>query len=238
VRDLHLSTVVLTRAHGDNVDLAQRFARAGARTIELPCVGVEPLADRRVLDAALARLRSDDWLVVTSRYGADAVTAGAPVRAGIAAIGPSTAARLRERGTGPEFVPSAARGEVLARELPRRVGEVLLARSDRALADLPRGLRARGFRVREVVAYRTIVGVQGDATEVRRLLAADPSLVAMAVSSPSALDALIAELGAALISRAALLAGGPTTSRMARERLGPGARIEIITEEFADVAHS
>ncbi len=238
MRDLHLAMVVLTRAHGDNADLAQRFARAGARTIELPCVGVEPVADRSVLDAALARLRSDDWLVVTSRYGADAVTAGAPVLAGVAAIGPSTAARLRERGVGPDFVPSAASALDLARELPWRAGEVLLARSDRALEDLPRGLRARGFRVRNVVAYRTIVGVQGDATEVRRLLARDPAHVAIAVSSPSALDALVAELGAELISRATVLAGGPTTSRLARERLGAGARIEIITEELADVAHS
>lgn len=238
MRDFRLTTVVLTRAHGDNADLAERFARSGARTIELPCVRIEPLADRRALDVALASLGPDDWLVVTSRQGAVAVTAGAPVLSRVAAVGAATAARLRECGVDPDFVPSAARGEDLARELPWRQGDVLLARSARALQDLPRGLRARGFRVREVVAYRTIVGVQGDATEVRQLLVADPGQVAIAVWSPSALDALVAELSAELISRCTVLAGGSTTSRVARERLGSGARIEIITEELADVAHS
>jgi uroporphyrinogen III methyltransferase/synthase len=238
VRDLRGMTVVLTRAPGDNVDMAARFERAGARTIELPCLHVEPLTDHRALDAALASLRREDWLVVTSRYGADAVTIGARVLAGVAAIGLATATRLRERGVDPGFVPSAATGECLARELPRRGGDVLLARSDRALPDLPRDLRARDFRVREVVAYRTIVGVHDDTAELRRLLAAEGAGVAIAVSSPSALDALIAELGAELVSRCTVLAGGPTTSRITRERLGQGARIEFITEEHADVAHS
>ena len=237
MRDLRGMTVVLTRAPEDNAALARGFTLAGARIIELPCIRIERLRNRRELDAALATLRADDWLVVTSRHGADAVTGGPPVVAGVAAIGLATAERLRERGVQLAFVPSAATGECLARELPPRSGRIMLARSDRAMPDLPMQLRARGFAVSEAVAYHTIPGVTGDAREVRAALVGDPASVAIAVSSPSALDALIAALGVELVSRATLLAGGPTTQRIARERLGPDARIEINVEEAAHVAH-
>ena len=235
--DLRGMTVVLTRATGDNADLARGFTLEGAHIIELPCIRIERLRDRRELDAALAALTTDDWLVVTSRHGVDAVTGGPPIVAGVAAIGLTTAERLRMRGIRPAFVPSVATGECLAVELPQRSGRVLLARSDRALPDLPIHLRARGFVVGEAVAYHTIPGVTGDAREVRAALAGDPASVAIALSSPSALDALIAALGADLVSRATLLAGGPTTQRIARQRLGPDARIEINVEEAAHVAH-
>lgn len=228
---------MLTRAPEDNADLARGFTLAGARIIELPCIRIEILQARWELDAALATLRADDWLVVTSRHGADAVAAGAPILAGVAAIGLATAERLRERGVRLAFAPSAATGECLARELPPQSGRVLLARSDRALPDLPMLLRARGFAVSEAVAYRTIPGVTGDAREVRAALAGDPASVVIALASPSALDALIAALGADLVGRATLLAGGPTTQRFARERLGPDARIEITVEVPAHVAH-
>jgi uroporphyrinogen III methyltransferase/synthase len=236
MRDLRGMTVVLTRAAEDNAELARRFERDGVRTLALPSVRIEALADRRVLDEALAALRPGDWLVVTSRHGADAVTSGAPVSAAVAAVGRATADRLRERGIEPAFLPSVPTGEHLARELPPRSGRVLLARSDRALPDLPLLLRARGFTVSDVVAYRTVAGVAGQAREVRALLGEDPGSVAIAVSSPSALDALVAELGAQLLSRATILAGGPTTERIARERLGPTARIQLI-EEDDHVAH-
>ena len=230
-------TVVLTRASGDNADLAERFASAGARTLELPCIRIEALRDRLALDAALATLTVADWLVVTSRHGAEAVAARAPIAAAVAAVGAATAARLRERGVTPAFVPSAPSGQCLADELPLRSGCVLLARSDRALADLPVRLRERGFIVTEAIAYHTIAGVTADVSEVRAVLEDDPTTVAIAVSSPSALDALIVALGIELVSRATLLAGGPTTQRIARERLGPDARIEITEEEPAHVAH-
>lgn len=237
MRDLRGMTVVLTRAPADNADLARRFAREGARTIELPCVRVEALHDRRALDDAVAGHGPHDWLVVTSRHGADAVMAAAPPTAALAAIGRATADRLRERGGTPVFVPSTATGACLARELPPRSGRVLLARSDRALPDLAFGLRERGFLVTEVVAYHTIAGIAGDAREVREILAKDGGSVAIAVSSPSALDALVAELGVELVARATLLAGGPMTQRIARVRLGPEAHIQLIEEERDHVAH-
>src|SRR5439155_598323 len=82
----------------------------------------------------LAALREDDWLVVTSRHGAEAVAPWGQPRAAVAAIGAATAERLRAYGVRVAFQPSASSGAALARELPRTSGVVLLARSDRALS--------------------------------------------------------------------------------------------------------
>src|SRR5687767_4502814 len=91
-------TVVLTREAGDNAALAARMRRWSADVIELPCVRVDPVADTRPLRDALTSLRTEDWLVVTSRHGADAVACCGPTRAAVAAIGDATAERLRAHG--------------------------------------------------------------------------------------------------------------------------------------------
>ena len=237
MRDLRGMTVVLTRAHEDNAGSAARFAHSGAHVLELPCVRVEPVRDRRELDMALASQTDHEWLVVTSRHGADAVSAGARIRGPVAAVGPVTAERLRASGIAVVFVPSVATGERLGSELPMPPQRALLPRSDRAQSELPAILRRRGFVVREVIAYRTIPGVTGDTGEVRELLTRNDRPVALALWSPSALDALVGSIGADLLNRALLLVGGPTTERAARDRLGPAALIERIEMENTDVAH-
>jgi uroporphyrinogen-III synthase len=224
--------VILTRETEDNA----RFARelAGAEEIlELPSVRVEPLADSSVLAAALASLGPDDWLVVTSRHGADAVArCGAP-RARVAAVGEATAERLRERGFAVAFTPSAPSGERLAQELPQSGVCVLLARSDRGLDDLPRILRERGFAVREVVAYRTVVGPRGDAARVTSLLASGRR-AAVVFHSPSAVEGFLLAVDPALVARAAIFVSGEATASAVRARLDvPVSHLE----EAADLAH-
>lgn len=237
MRDLHGWTVVLTRAHEDNVEAASWFARSGAAVLELPCVRMEPLRDRRELDAALSARTDAEWVVVTSRHGADALASRALVRGPVAAVGPVTADRLRASGIAVDFVPTDATGECLATELPRPPDRALLVRSDRALPDLPAALRRRGFVVREAIAYRTVAGVGGDAGQVRALLERSHRSVAVALWSPSALDALVHTVGADVLARALLLAIGPTTERAARQLLGPAALIERLEMENAHVAH-
>ncbi|TMC00384.1 MAG: uroporphyrinogen-III synthase [Chloroflexi bacterium] len=179
-------TVVLTREPADNAELASRIGDRAARIVELPCVRTEPLNDTSALAAELAALREDDWLVVTSRHGAEAVAPWGQPRAAVAAIGAATAERLRAYGVRVAFQPSASSGAALARELPRTSGVVLLARSDRALSDLPRVLRERGFTVREVVAYRTLAEARGDVVAARAVLASASSgnVASLSIASP------------------------------------------------------
>ena len=229
-------TVVLTREPADNAELASRLRARGVLVVELPCVRAAPLADARELAAELAALVEDDWLVVTSRHGADAVARCHVPRSLIAAIGDATAARLRAHGLAVAFQPSEPSGAALARELPRPTRVVLLARSDRALPDLPALLRDRGAGVREVVAYRTVVGAHGDVAQVRALLDANGP-VAVVFHSPSAVEGMVGAIDASLVARAAIQVAGQTTLRAARAALGPAADISLTREEVAHVSH-
>jgi len=191
---------VLTHAAREDDALATELRAHGVRVLELPCITIEHLADPAPLAVAIGSLGADDWLVVTSPAGADAIARAAAVRSRVAAIGTVTASRCASHGIGVDFVPSAATGATLARELPgpRRA---LLARSDRALPDLPRILRERGFTVDAVVAYHARVGARGDVDAVRRALSSTDERVAFYVESPSALDGLRAAIGPELLSR-------------------------------------
>jgi uroporphyrinogen-III synthase len=229
-------TVILTREGPDNAALAAQLRSWSAKVVELPCVRAEPLEDTRALGEALAALREEDWLVLTSRHGADAVARCGPTRAAVAVVGRATAERSRANGLRVEFQPTHATGERLARELPERGGAALLARSDRALPDLPAILRERGFAVREAVAYRTVAEARGDIARVRALLASHEP-VAVLFHSPSAVEGMLTAIEAPLLARAAIRVSGQSTLRAARAALGTDADVSLTVEEVAHVAH-
>src|SRR6266446_3844885 len=102
--------VVLTREPADNAELASRLRDRTARIVELPCVRTDALTDTSDLAAELAALREGDWLVVTSRHGAEAVARLSQPRGAVAAIGDATAERLRAFGVRVAFQPSASSG--------------------------------------------------------------------------------------------------------------------------------
>jgi uroporphyrinogen-III synthase len=220
---------VLTRRREDNASLAEQLRASRMEVIELPCVRTEELDDVSELAEAIRALAPDDWLVVTSRAGADAVARAARPTARVAAVGRVTAARLQAHGIAVAYVPPTPSGAVLARGLPlARVA--LLARSDRALPDLPEILRSRGFEVPEVVAYRTDPRADGDLAPVRAALA-DPSRdVRVFVASPSAVEAFAIATGE-LASRATFHVMGRATETFARMRV-PLARIQRAEEGF------
>jgi hydroxymethylbilane synthase len=159
-------TVLVTRPHGQAGELMDALMRAGARPLAVPAIEIVPPDDWAPLDQALARLRAYRWLVLNSVNGVDAVVArarrhpellAALRQAQVAAVGARTAAALRAAGIDVAFVPADQRAEVLAGTLPHVMGaRVLVVRGDRGLQTLARGLRARGARVDEVVAYRTV----------------------------------------------------------------------------------
>lgn len=223
-RELAGTTVVLTRAAEDNAALAAALRERGASVLELPCVRTEPVEDAADLRAAISGLRGTDLLVLTSRAGADAVATVTPrdgLACGVAAVGRATADRARSHGMRVSFVPSRADGRTLARELPLPTGEVVLARSDLADRDVPRMLRGRGARVREVTAYRTSTRASGDTAAVVSALGRDRAVVV--VASPSAADALAAEIDRATLARATFVALGPRSSERVREAIGTAA---------------
>src|SRR5581483_6124906 len=164
-RPLFGRTVVVTRAQEQAGALAARLEAAGATVIELPVIRVEdPDDEGAALRAAAARLHDYAWVVLTSANGArrflsvlrDARDLGG-VR--VAAIGPGTADALAAGNIRADLVPPEYVAESLVEVFPDAPtgvrGRVLLARAASAREVLPDGLRAKGWDVDVVAAYRT-----------------------------------------------------------------------------------
>jgi uroporphyrinogen III methyltransferase / synthase len=115
--------VVVTRE-----DLAERVAALGHEPVLARLIRTEPLGDEPI-DAS-----GYDWLVVTSANGAHELGRRGVRANRIAAIGPATAAALREHGLRADLVPRVHTQEGLRDELPP--GRVLLAAAEGARRDV------------------------------------------------------------------------------------------------------
>ena len=234
MRQLQGRRVVVTRAPGQGGELARLLTEAGAEPLEFPAIAIGPPSDPGPLRAALERLDGYEWLVLTSANGVlHGLGPQRPFAGGIAAVGPATAAALRELGWPVDWMPDEARGAALAEGLPVRPDErVLILRSDLADGALARRLRERGARVDDVVAYRTVPR-QEPSPELRGLFK-DGAVDAVVLMSPSAVDGLLNACGVnpGLYAGAALVSAGPTTSaRIRARRLTLGAEATTTTPE-------
>jgi len=123
----------------------------------VPTIRIE-FADPALLDAALARIASYDWIIFTSRNGVEAVARRTLKIGGprVAAIGPATAAELRGHGVEPDLVPAEHVAEALVDAIGDVRGQrVLLPRADIARRTLADELRRRGATVDDITVYHT-----------------------------------------------------------------------------------
>ena len=175
--------VVVTRARAQGSELADRLVGLGATVVELPVIAIEEPADGgAALADAVDRLVTGSyrWVVFTSSNAVSrllAVLADRPVPASVrwAAIGAGTARTLAEGGYPPDLVPGTSVSEALAEEFPAAGQEatepedgtthgpdaVLFPRAAKVRGALGTGLRAKGWEVDEVEAYRTVAGEPG-----------------------------------------------------------------------------
>lgn len=192
--------VIVTRARDSAGTLAERLKALGLEVVLCPLIELEPAGPPDV------DVGGYDWVVVTSRPGADELARrhrGELPR--VAAIGPGTAAALRERGIEPALVPAVSTQEGLVAELPQPPGRVLFAGAEDARPYLVEALGAD-----KVVLYRT-----------RELRPAEPprgDLVVLASASA-------ARAYAALAMTTPAVSIGPETTREARAH-----GIEILEE--------
>ena len=109
-------------------ELVARVESLGHDAIFCELIRVEPLGDEPV-DA-----RAYDWLVVTSRNGANELGRRGVTANRIAAIGPATAEALRAHGLRVDLVPATHTQEGLREALPD--GTLLLAAAEGARRDV------------------------------------------------------------------------------------------------------
>jgi uroporphyrinogen-III synthase len=185
--------VIVTRPREQAEPLASRLEALGHEVVRCPLIELEPAGPDHV------DVSGYDWVVATSPRGAHELARrlrGDPPS--VAAIGPGTAAALRDHGIEPALVPQISTQEGLVAEFPQPAGRVLFAGAEDARPYLADALGAH-----TVVLYRT-----------RRLRPAEPpegDLVLLA--SPSAATAFAElELDIPAVSI------GPETTREARSR--------------------
>jgi uroporphyrinogen-III synthase len=201
--------VLVTRASAQAGSLAAALEAQGLRPILVPAIVVELDPPGGDLDREVRHIPTFDWVVVTSPNGARAIVAAARrVRTSLsasrwAAIGDGTAEILEGAGVEVDVQPSRAEARVLADELPVARGEqILVVRGDLADHDLPTRLVARGGRVTDVVAYRTLEGPPTSRLLLRNAFApGDPDAVVLASGS--------AARGLVSLARAEALELGP-----------------------------
>jgi uroporphyrinogen III methyltransferase / synthase len=154
--------VIVTRAREQASGLSARLRDLGAHVVELPAIElVDPADGGAALRDAAARVGEYDWVVFTSanavsRFLTTLQDARRFGPAKIAAIGPGTAAALEARTLTADLVPPAFIAESLVEHFPDGPGRVLLPRAAVARDVLPDGLRAKGWAVDVVEAYRTV----------------------------------------------------------------------------------
>ncbi len=161
--------VVVTRARDQAAEFVGALAGRGADVLEIPVIRIEAATEHAPLAEAMAGLNAYDWLVFTSANGVtrffDLFFRAFPdlrdiggVR--IAAVGPATAAKLRELHLNVDVMPeryvAAEVAKALAGFESLENRRILLLRAQEATADLPRLLEERGAIVDDIACYRTV----------------------------------------------------------------------------------
>lgn len=222
--------VVVTRARGQAGALAELLRAHGFEPVEVPVIEITDPADGgAALRAAVAHLAGYAWIVVTSVNGAERLLAVAPPPwpCRVAAIGPGTAAALERAGVGVDVVPERFVGEALLDALPdpSRPGDrVLLARAAVARDVVPDGLRARGYAVDVVEAYRTVAPVLDDDAR-----ATVRSADAIAFTSPSTVHNAVAAFGREGLPPVVVSIGPVTSAACAEHRLAVTVEASVHT---------
>jgi uroporphyrinogen-III synthase len=160
--------ILVTRAQKQAATLCDALTAEGAQPIPFATIEISPLKDSARLDAALNALADGQyvWVIFTSVNGVDAchermVLSGIDPQvlaaARVAAIGPATAAALRNLGARVDFVPQ----EYIAERILDGLGDVagariLLPRAEMARPALAEALTQAGASVDEVPVYHTL----------------------------------------------------------------------------------
>jgi uroporphyrinogen-III synthase len=207
--------VVTTRDVPGRLD--ETLRELGAEVVHVPLIEIAEAPDGGAsLAEALASIHDFDWVVVTSRHGAERVADAVPTEVRTAAVGTATAEVLAQRSGRPvDLVPVLQRATGLVEafaersDVPHDGWNILVAQADRAEPTLVDGLRSLGHTVEVRTAYSTRLRTPS-AAEIELALSAD----AVAFASGSAAEAWAATIGRRTPPVVCVI--GPTTARAAR----------------------
>lgn len=161
--------IVVTRTRDQASELSARLTEMGADVLEIPTIKIEAPENKSDLMDALLGLGEYDWIVFTSPNGVDSffnyffkgfedIRALGNLR--IAAVGPSTAARLKQLHLRVDAMPQEYLGSKVAEAISNFESienlRILLMRAEVANPELPKELESMGAIVDDVACYRTV----------------------------------------------------------------------------------
>ena len=223
-RPLHGMQVVVTRARVQASGTAAALSALGAEVVELPSIRIVPRLESPQVRDAVQGIHAYALVCLTSPNGVrllfDALeAAGRDVRAlanaTVAAIGPGTAAALREHGIRADVVPERSIAEALVealRDFDVTGRPVLVARAAEARDVLPDALRERGAKVDVVALYET-VAEEPDPAALEAAREADY----VTFTSSSTVRNFAEAVGGEFPPTARIVSIGPVTSEAVRE---------------------
>ena len=220
--------VVITRASETGGAFAVGLRALGAEVVEFPTIEVVAPDSYAVVDAAIARLASFDWVIFTSASGVERMiermgTCGVDSRAlgglKLGAIGPATAARLAAHAFPATAMPTEYRAEAIVEAIGAariRGARILIPRAQVAREVLPEMLAAAGAR--EVVVapvYKTVKPTNAPVERVRKMITAG-TIALVAFTSSSTVTNFCEMIGADAARGLKAAAIGPITAETAR----------------------
>jgi uroporphyrinogen III methyltransferase/synthase len=168
-RPLFGRRIAVTRTREQASQLTRRLLELGADVLEVPTIRIAPPDDRQPVLEALEGLGEYDWIVFTSPNGVTAffdclfkafedVRALGQVR--LAAVGPATAAKLKELHLRVDVMPDEYLASKVAKGLIHYESvenlRILLARAQVANPELCTVLESHGAIVDDVAFYKTV----------------------------------------------------------------------------------
>jgi len=235
-------TILVACSASKMVELAAGLQAMGGSVLPFPVIEAQEIEDKGLLDRALGSLNEYAWIIFTSVHGvrffmlrlnervADAETHILPK---LCAVGPATAAALKEYGCEAALVPERYLAEGILEALDKYHGgirnlagsRVLLPRAREAREVLPETLSAAGIRVDIVPCYQTVRAQMDDAALQR---VRDAKLDLMVFTSSSTIKNWIEifgrELGTLRMAQSTVAVLGPVTAATA-ELFGKKAEI-------------
>lgn len=186
-------------------ELADRLREHGAIPIHLPLIQSVPILPNPVLEDALSRLPTFDWVIFTSanavRFTVRREHLERWQRIKIAAVGTKTAEAVRSIGLKVDLVPVQQEAASLPALIP--AGHILIPQAEQPAAALPIP------HAEKIPVYRTV----SNSPDSEQLAKFQNGVDALTFASPSAVHAFVAHFG--VIESVKIVCIGKTTAQAA-----------------------
>ena len=238
-RPLFGKRIVVTRTRHQAGALSGALRALGADVFELPTIRIEPPKDLFEFGQLVQDAHTYDWVVFTSPNGVNAffemfykIFNDAREIGGvrIAAIGPATAARVREFHLHVDLQPEEYVAESVVKAFQKECTvenlRILLVRPEQARDVLPLALTKLGAIVDEAIAYRTVPETEDVSGGIARFREEGADLITF--TSSSTVENFLA-LKLPLPAGLKTASIGPITSQTMRDH---GLAVDVEAKEF------